>query len=92
MKILAGNGVKSIMKRICLGKQEKRKVSEGSKTGKVKGSDGIQVKGSGKVRERWRGYFEQLMNERIEGEATVTSLGIGVGRSCPQGLGDREKK
>lgn len=50
------------------------------------------AEGNVAVRDRWKGYFEYLMNGKMEGKATVRYLGIEASRSCPQGEGGTERR
>ncbi len=47
---------------------------------RMRGEDGELVRGESELKGLWQGYFEQLMNNKAEGEAVVTSMGIEAGR------------
>ncbi len=67
--------------------KEVKKARGGEKSGDVKmrGEDGELVGGDSELKEIWKSYFEQLMNNEAEGEAMVTSMGtvaVEVGFPC----------
>ncbi len=47
---------------------------------RMRGEDGELVGGESELQGIWKGYFEQLMNNEVEGEAVVTSMGTVAGR------------
>ncbi len=46
----------------------------------MRGEDGELVGAESELKEIWKSYFEQLMNNEAEGEAVVTSMGTVAGR------------
>ncbi len=47
---------------------------------RMRGEDGELVRGGSKLKGMWKGYFEQLLDNKAEGEAVVTSMGTEAGR------------
>ncbi len=62
--------------------KEVKKVRGGERSGDVRmrGENGELARGESKLKGIWKGYFEQLMNNKAEGEAVVTRMGIEAGR------------
>ncbi len=63
-------------------KKEVKKVRGGEKSGgvRMRGESGELVMGESELKEIWKSYFEQLMNNEAEGEAVVTSMRTEAGR------------
>ncbi len=59
-----------------------KKVRRGKESGcvRMRGEEGEHVGGESKLKRIWKGYFEELINNKTEGEAVVTSMGIEAGR------------
>ena len=62
--------------------KEVKKVRGGERNGDVRmrGENGELLGGESELKGIWKGYFEQLMNNKAEGEAVVTSMGTEAGR------------
>ncbi len=62
--------------------KEVKKARGGEKSGDVRmrGEDGGLVGSESELKEIWKSYFEQLMNNEAEGEAVVTRMGTVAGR------------
>ena len=68
-------------------KKEREQDNQGSSIGgEVKGVDGGIIREKEAVKERWKSYFEDLMNVKGESEAIITCIGLegGGGRAYEQ--------
>ncbi len=61
-------------------KEVKKVREERGQDVRMRGEDGEPVGGESEFKRLWKGYFEQLMNNKAEGEAIVTSMIIEAGR------------
>ena len=46
---------------------------------RIKGKDGIHIRGKVEVKGVWKSHFEHLTNEKTERKATVSSMGVKEG-------------
>ncbi len=63
-------------------RKEVKKVRGGAEVSSVwvRGKDGELVGDESELKQIWKAYFEELMNNETEGEALVTRMGIEAGR------------